>query len=141
MRNAVKVSFLVVLGLFAVSVPVLAHHGTAGLDMQKTITVKGTVTAWLWANPHTFLRFDAQDAQGVVIHWNAEWMAPSTLVAYGVNAKTFKVGDEVSVTMTGIAKNGASVGRFIQAVLPSGEVVRQPANGPDAGANGYGAKP
>ena len=126
MRNRIKVSFLAVCSLFALSVPLLAHHGTAGMDMKKTLVLKGTVTGWIWANPHTFLKFDSKDDQGMVTHWIAEWMAPSTLVTYGVDAKTFKVGDEVTVTMTGVAKNGAPAGRFIQAVLPNGDVVRMP---------------
>lgn len=108
-----------ILGLLAVSVPMFAHHGNAGYD-DKTVTVKGTVTQWLWTNPHTFLKLDAKDDKGVVTHWTAEWNAPSTLVNFGITAKSFKVGDEVTITMTGMAKNGAPVGRLIKAVFPDG---------------------
>ncbi len=44
------------LGVLLVSVPLLAHHGAAALDTGKEITLKGTVTEWIWSNPHCFLR-------------------------------------------------------------------------------------
>jgi len=119
MRNTIKTSFLLIVGLLAVSVPLFAHHGNAGYD-NKTVTVKGTVTSWAWTNPHTFLKLDVKDDKGVVTHWIAEWNAPSTLVNFGITAKSFKVGDEVTITMTGMAKTGAPVGRLVKAVFPDG---------------------
>ena len=56
------------------------------------MTVKGTVTAWVWTNPHSFLKFDAKDDKGNVVHWLGEWNAPSTLVNFGITAKSFKAG-------------------------------------------------
>jgi hypothetical protein len=101
------------------SVPLFADHGNAAYD-GKTVTVKGTVTSWVWINPHTFLKFDAKDEKGNVEHWIGEYNAPSTLINFGFTAKTFKPGDEVTVTMTGMAKNGALVGRVTKVVLPDG---------------------
>lgn len=120
MRNKMRASVLVAFGLLATSVPLLAHHGNASYD-TKTITVKGTVTAWMWTNPHSFLKFDAKDDKGNVVHWIGEWNAPSTLVNFGFTAKTFKSGDEVAVTMTGLARTGALVGRVTKVVLPDGQ--------------------
>jgi hypothetical protein len=119
-NNKLKTSLLVVVGLLTVSVPLLAHHGNAAYD-GKSVTVKGAVTAWVWSNPHSFLKFDAKDDKGNVVHWIGEWNAPSTLINFGFTAKTFKPGDEVTVTMTGMAKNGAPVGRVTKAVLPDGQ--------------------
>jgi hypothetical protein len=120
MNSILRTNLLVVVGFFAFSVPLLAHHGNAAYD-GKAVTVKGTVTAWVWSNPHSFLKFDAKDDKGNVVHWIGEWNAPSTLVNFGFTAKTFKPGDEVTVTMTGMAKNGAPVGRVTKAVLPDGQ--------------------
>jgi hypothetical protein len=56
----VKGKFLIAFALSActsiVSVPVFAHHGNAAFDAGKKLTMKGTVTAWFWANPHCFLQ-------------------------------------------------------------------------------------
>lgn len=122
MNNKLKATVLaaVAVAFFAVSVPLFAHHGNAAYD-GKTITVKGTVTAWMWTNPHTFLKFDSKDDKGTVVHWIGEYNAPSTLVNFGFTAKTFKPGDEVTVTMTGMAKNGSPVGRVVKVVLPDGQ--------------------
>ena len=120
MNKAMKASLLAVLAFLTVSVPLFAHHGNAAYD-GKTVTVKGVVTAWSWINPHTFLKFDATDDKGTVVHWIGEYNAPSTLVNFGFTAHTFKVGDAVTVTMTGMAKNGAPVGRVVKVVLPSGQ--------------------
>lgn len=111
---------LVGLGPWIVTIPVLAHHGNAAYE-NKTVTVKGTVTAWVWTNPHSFLKFDAKDEKGNLVHWIAEWNAPSTLINFGITAKSFKLGEEVTVTMNGIAKAGAPIGRVTKVVLPNGQ--------------------
>ena len=120
MNNKLKASILAAVAFLAVSVPLFAHHGNAAYD-GKSVTVKGTVTAWMWTNPHTFLKFDAKDDKGTVVHWIGEYNAPSTLVNFGFTAKTFKPGDEITVTMTGMAKNGSPVGRVVKVVLPDGQ--------------------
>jgi hypothetical protein len=119
-NTKLKASILAAVAFFAVSVPLFAHHGNAAYD-GKSVTVKGTVTAWMWTNPHTFLKFDAKDDKGTIVHWIGEYNAPSTLINFGFTAKTFKPGDEVTVTMTGMAKNGSPVGRVTKVVLPDGQ--------------------
>jgi hypothetical protein len=119
-NNKLKASILAAVAFLAVSVPLFAHHGNAAYD-GKSVTVKGTVTAWMWTNPHTFLKFDAKDDKGTVVHWIGEYNAPSTLINFGFTAKTFKPGDEITVTMTGMAKNGSPVGRVVKVVLPDGQ--------------------
>lgn len=103
---------------FAASV--FAHHGNAAYD-SKTVTVKGTVTSWDWKNPHTFLKFDAKDDKGNVVHWLGEWNAPSTLINFGITAKSLKPGEEVTVTMNGMSKTGQPVGRITKVILPDGQ--------------------
>ena len=120
MRNRLLGSSLLAVAFLSVTISAFAHHGNAAYD-NKTVTVKGTVTAWVWTNPHTFLKFDAKDDKGNVVHWLGEWNAPSTLVNFGITAKSFSVGEEVTVTMTGMAKSGQPVGRVTKVVLPSGQ--------------------
>jgi Family of unknown function (DUF6152) len=100
--------------------PSFAHHGNAAYD-NRTVTVKGVVTEWKWTNPHSFLKFDAKDEKGNVVHWIGEWNAPSTLINFGITAKSFKVGDEVTVTMVGMAKGGTNVGRVRKVITADGQ--------------------
>jgi hypothetical protein len=116
-----RVSILV-LGLAVLSVPVLAHHGNASYE-NKQVTIKGTVVKWLWTNPHSFLYLDVTDDSGKVVHWVCENQAPSTLVNFGFNAKTFKAGDQVTVVMSAVARNGVPVGRINKVILADGYVM------------------
>jgi hypothetical protein len=111
---------LVAVALLIISGSLFAHHGNAAYD-SRTVTVKGTITAWVWTNPHTFLKFDAKDEKGNVVHWLGEWNAPSTLINFGITAKSFKPGEEVTVTMVGMSKTGQPVGRVTKVILPDGQ--------------------
>ena len=120
MRIRLLMTFLVAVALLLSSDWLFAHHGNAAYD-SRTVTVKGTVTAWVWTNPHTFLKFDAKDDKGNVVHWLGEWNAPSTLINFGITAKSFRVGEDVTVTMTGMSKTGQPVGRVTKVILPDGQ--------------------
>ena len=124
MKNKRKVSLLVAVSLLVFSVSLFAHHGNAGY-VNKEVTVKGTVTQWLWTNPHTFLKFDVKDDKGNVVPWIGEWNAPSTLVNFGFSPKTFKFGEEVTVTFSSMSKNGALVGRLKSVKLSDGTVMTE----------------
>ena len=121
MRSMLRVSILV-LAVAVMSLPLLAHHGNASYE-NKSVTIKGTVTKWLWTNPHTFLFLDVKDDKGNVVKWTCENQAPSTLVNFGFNAKTFKPGDEVTVVMSAVARNGVPVGRINKVILADGYVM------------------
>jgi hypothetical protein len=108
------------IALLSISGSVFAHHGNAAYDL-KTVTVKATVTAWIWSNPHTILKFDATDEKGNIVHWVGEWDAPPTLVNFGITAKSMKAGDVVTVTLVGVAKSGLPVGRVRRVLLPDGQ--------------------
>jgi hypothetical protein len=58
------------LALMALSsglLPVVAHNGTSNYSTSaQTITISGTVTESVWANPHASLLFDVQDDKGAI---------------------------------------------------------------------------
>src|SRR5262249_37793108 len=112
---------LVILSLAAMAVPVLAHHGTGiSYDMNKEATVKGVITKFAWANPHSQLYFDVKDAKGNVEHWAAEMRAPGNLIASGYTRKALmeKLAPGKEVTVYGNpSKVGAPVMVFIKAPL------------------------
>ena len=121
-KMKLKAVLLVAVGLLAISIPLFAHHGNASYE-NKEVTIKGTVTKWLWTNPHSFLMVDVKNEKGELVHWVCENQAPSTLVNFGFNAKTFKAGDEVTVVLSAVAKNGAPIGRINRIILPDGYVM------------------
>ena len=49
-----------------------AHHGAAAYDRSITLTLKATVTEFVFSNPHIIISFDAADDNGKIVHWSAE---------------------------------------------------------------------
>lgn len=110
---------LAIAGVVMMPAAALTHHGSASFDNTKEITLKGSVTEWLWANPHCFLKIDAKDETGEVRNWNLEFGNPTDITHRGFRRRTFKVGDVVTVTVVPV-KSGAPVGRVRTVVLPDG---------------------
>ena len=120
MRTRLGTISLLVAGFLAASSPLLAHHGNASYDTGKTVTLRGTVTAFIWANPHVFLRVDAKDESGNTLHWVIEAENVVTQAGKGWSNSTFKPGDEVSIDATP-AKNGQPIGRFRGRIVINGQ--------------------
>jgi hypothetical protein len=81
------------------AVPVLAHHAEAPFyDMNKNVSIKGTVTKWQFRNPHPFLFVEVVDDKGVKREWTIEFVGAVRLAKVGWSAKTFTPGEVVSVS-------------------------------------------
>ena len=117
MINKLRAIFLVAIGLLAVSVPLFAHHGNAAYDTSKTVTVKGTVTDYVWSNPHVFVKLDGKDDSGSTVHWIVEGQNPVSMMAIGWTKDTFKAGDVVEIDSMQ-AKNGNPVA-FLGSASPT----------------------
>ena len=111
---------IVAAGALLVSVPLAAHHAAATLDTGKEVTLKGTVTEWIWSNPHCFLQFDAKDDTGMVRNWAVETQNPTAMTQRGFSRTLFKAGDEVTVIIEPV-KNGQPIGRLLTVVLATGQ--------------------
>jgi hypothetical protein len=94
--------------LLCLSVPLFAHHGGAAYDTDKTITVKGAVTDYIWANPHVFVKVDSKDDGGNTVHWIVEAQNPVSMMQISWTKNTFKPGDQVEIDAMP-AKNGNPV--------------------------------
>jgi hypothetical protein len=112
---------LIVLSI--VAAPLSAHHGYAAYDMTTKLTIKGTVTNFLLANPHSQIALDVKDSAGSVEHWVIE---DSNTVrgmrAGGWNFDSVKPGDEVTINYYP-AKSGAHAGLIIDLTFPDGRVL------------------
>jgi Family of unknown function (DUF6152) len=114
------VALALVVSVVLIALPLAAHHGDAIYDLTaKNVTLKGTVTEWVWANPHCVLRFDVTD-NGQVAHWVAETTAPPSLIQRGWTKESLKPGDQVTITVLPV-KNGRTVGRLIEVLFPDGQ--------------------
>lgn len=98
----------------------LAHHGNAAYDLDKPITLKGTVTEFAWSNPHVQIYFDVKDKQGKVVHWASETVSPGMLTRAGWTKDELKAGDAITITV-GPAKNGSPIGYALKIVRADGK--------------------
>jgi hypothetical protein len=99
-RPFVRKFALLAVFLMAGTAVAWAHHGShISYDMEKTITVQGTITELDFVNPHVYFLFDVAEKDGKVTSWAAESGPPSGLAARGWNRNTLKPGDKVVVTL------------------------------------------
>lgn len=119
MRRTLLCIFSLGIAVSIFAAPLVAHHGFANYDTDKRVAVKGTVTEWIWSNPHCVLQFDATDESGKVVHWVAETENPSSMIRYGWTKDALKVGDQVTVTVVPV-KGGGPVGRIAEIAFPDG---------------------
>jgi hypothetical protein len=101
------------------SVSLSAHHGSAAFESGKKVTLKGTVTQWVYMNPHCLLTLDVKGEDGTVVKWVAETQAPGIMYPAGYRRDSFKPGDEVTVVVEPV-KNGQPVGRIQTVVTAAG---------------------
>ena len=111
---------LVLAALLLAPAPILAHHGAATFDTTAEITLKGTVTEWVWSNPHSILKLDVKAEDGTVKTWSVATANVADLSKRGWSRRSFKPGDEVTVTVQP-AKSGQPVGMIRNVVLADGQ--------------------
>jgi len=133
-----KLKSLVHLGLITsfllAGIPLFAHHGTGvAYDTEKTVNLKGTVTEWIWANPHCGILFDVTDEKGAVEHWGAELGNPHALSMSGLSKDILKPGDKITISGHP-AKSGAPRIELQEFTTADGRTL------PERGRKGNGAK-
>ena len=111
---------LVAAGVFALSVPVLAHHSGAMFEDELTLTLSGTVTRFDYVNPHSWLYVNIENDDGTITEWGFELDAPPRLRRLGVSPRFWEAGDTVTVR-TRPLKDGRPAGLLVGAVNTDGD--------------------
>ena len=98
--------FAVGLALTLMSATLSAHHSFAAqYDVNKTVTIEGTVTKVEWMNPHVYFYVDVE-TEGRVVNYGVENGPPTRLFRQGWQPDTLKAGDIVTVAGS-LARDGS----------------------------------
>jgi hypothetical protein len=117
-------------GLLMVCGPAFAHHGGAIYDTKNPLTLKGTITAFDFVNPHVQIYFDVKDDKGNVVHWACETISPGKLVrGSGWSRDVLKPGDQVTIILNP-AKAGTPVGGLRKVIFSDGKELTPTENAP-----------
>jgi DNA/RNA endonuclease YhcR with UshA esterase domain len=105
---------------------VSAHHSIqAQFDVNKTVTVSGTVAKVEYINPHSYLTVDVEDVDGATTRWAFEMAAAGQLRRAGMSRADrggLKTGDSVTVIALA-ARNGSNTGLVQILRMPDGREI------------------
>ena len=97
-----------------------AHHSfSAEFDIEKPITLQGTLTELEWVNPHGWLHMDVVGPDGEVVNWAVEMGNPTALLRRGLRRSDFPPGIEFVVEGYE-AKDGTPTANGITITFPDG---------------------
>ena len=119
--KAVLISGFVVLALLSAAVPLSAHHQWP-VSRDKLTTVKGTVTEFVWSNPHPMITLEVPNDKGQTEKWLIGGPAINRMEANGWNRQTVKRGDTITGTGYQFA-DGQKIIRLESVVLADGRSI------------------
>jgi len=106
--------------VLAVVSPALSHHSHAMFDHAKEVSVTGTVTEFVFRNPHVFLYVDVRNEKGETVKYWVEMSNLTNMIRRGIGQSTFKPGDTVTVNLHPL-KDGRLGGSYVTIVAADGK--------------------
>jgi len=130
---------LLVLGigsLLAAATAAYAHHSFArDYAEDQQISLEGDVVSFEYRNPHAWVYFTANDGNGVLRKFGAEWANPRRLEQAGVGATDLKAGDHVIVNGAP-SRNANTYNLHLKSIRRPADGWSWPGSGSATGAGG-----
>jgi hypothetical protein len=77
--------------------PARAHHSWAPYDVEQEVTLRGLVTEYKWANPHSYIHLQTAGEDGSSEVWEIELSSAVVIRNRGWSADSIAVGDRVTI--------------------------------------------
>jgi Family of unknown function (DUF6152) len=99
----------------------LAHHSFAPFEMEKDITLEGTVLDYQFGNPHShiLMKVTAHENAAYVGNWDVEGGSANIMRRQGWTRNTYKIGDPIKVVGHPM-RDGTKGLSLFYAILPDG---------------------
>ena len=123
--------------LLLLSLPASAHHSAAQYRVDQVVAIQGTVSAFDWTNPHTYLFIE--DAEGR--NWRIEGNATSILRRNGWSRDTLQEQDSVTVRINPARNADQSRGRLLSLTTADNSVYSASTSSIDISSESAGRRP
>ena len=77
--------------------PALAHHSSAGIDHNQTLSADATLKKFTWGAPHAQIIVTYQNESGQDVDLSVTTFAPGMLIRQGFSPKDFHPGDKIKL--------------------------------------------
>ncbi len=94
-RPAVRLCAILV-AVFCLTLPALAHHSTSNFDQKLTTKITGVVSYASFTNPHSYFDMDVKGKNGVE-KYKVFATSKVALLRYGWRPDSVKAGDTISI--------------------------------------------
>ena len=99
---------------------VWSHHSHAMFDHSKPVTLTGTVSEFVFRNPHVFLYVDVKEPNGETVKYWVEMSNIPNMIRRGIVQGTFKPGDSVTMDLY-MLKDGRPGGSYVTITTADGK--------------------
>ena len=123
MRMRLVYASFVAAAAVLVSTTAIAHHGAAGYDFSKALTLDGKIIKVEWKNPHVYFTIESTGGDGKPRQLQIEAASLSTVLAFGLRREMLAPGSHVKVMAFGRLRDpdGANY-KGVTVTLPDGSV-------------------
>lgn len=120
-----KTAFAMALAFATAAAPTvaLAHHSAASFDRSKALVVSGTLKAFQWANPHTWIDLTVPDGKGGTQDWRLEGPSVSILARNGWKKTSITPGEKLRM-LVAPNRDGSNGGEFLTVKKADGTTLK-----------------
>jgi hypothetical protein len=102
--------------------PAFAHHSYTMFDMEKNVSLQGTVKEIQWTNPHIWIQLLVTDAAtGNEVEWSIEGSSPNMLTRAGWTRHALKAGDKAVIVVHPVKSGGKGNSGSLAAASVNGQ--------------------